>query len=274
MVLRYARKFTSIDGTEVVTFPLAERRAITTQFLRSALFPVPGRNYPIRALAYGAGLKAESRETISFVLMDPNRKPTTVDAKWDTMKSTLYSIGVGKLWSYDEQENMRWAWAYIEQMPTAPTYASINRYHLDVTVTFIRISDWYGATAMTPSSVAIAASPTTFTLSNVGNAPVYNPVFTVFGVYSQVSIYNSTTGHYMIQQRTGASANDGIRFSPGVPSVERTTDAGVTWTGDYANFLRVTGQVRMMEIAPGDNAFSVAGITNGTLSIDAYPAYH
>lgn len=273
MVLRYARKFTNYAGTDSITFPLTERRTISTQLLRSAAFTIPGTNYPVRALAYGAGLKAEARETISFVLYDPGRRPLVVDAKWDSMKSKLFSFGVGKLWTYDQQENMRWAWAYIEQMPSAPMHSGINRYHLDVTVTFIRLSDWYDADAITPASYALAGL-TTFTVNNPGNAPIYNAIITIAGTFDTPTIHNITSGHYLISSRTGTSANDILRFDAGKPSIERSTDAGVSWAGDYENYLRVSGQVQLMVLEPGNNSFSVGGVTSGTMGLTAYPAYH
>lgn len=106
----------------------------------------------------------------------------------------------------------------------------------------------------------------TFTITNPGNAPIMDAIFTIAAsTYTNPLITNITTGYRMRQVRTGTET---LVFDAGAHTVTRS---GVN---DYVNFDRLSGQVGLMRLDPGANSFTVSGFTAGTIAVAAYPAYH
>lgn len=114
-------------------------------------------------------------------------------------------------------------------------------------------------------SVYDPASP--FSITNPGNAPIFDVTITIDGSYTDPVIRNTTNGYRLQSSGTGTK----IRYDAGRPAVE--TWDGSEWVNDYANFQRNVGQVHLMRLEPGSNSFTVSGAT-GDLIISAYPAWH
>ena len=131
-----------------------------------------------------------------------------------------------------------------------------------------------GGTRAGSAASSVDPSLGSFAIVNAGNAPIYNAIITLAGTYTNPVIRNTTNGYQLETARDGTSADHKVRFDAGRPGVEYSADAGVTWAGDYANFVRQTGQVHLMVLDPGTNNFTVTGAASGTLTVTAYAAYH
>ena len=131
-----------------------------------------------------------------------------------------------------------------------------------------------GGTRAGTASATFDPSLGSFSITNSGNAPIYNAIITLAGTYTNPVIRNSTNGYQVESATDGSSAAHLLRFDAGRPAVEKSTNTGTSWANDYANFVRQAGQVHLMVLDPGVNNFLVTGCSSGTLELTAYPAYH
>lgn len=272
MALRYLEKFTDSSGGVSYTFPLSQYEMEQSQPLSVPFSPVTGADYAYNQLATSYAPKGNGIEVVRFLA-----KSTTealVDTEIDNARSKLYTAGKGKLYALDAAGTRRWAWARLMEMPQV-RLAVGNILHQPVVLNFQRFSDWYGTT-QTSVNVTLNAASQSFTVNNAGNARVFNAIFIVKGTFTDPVVTNTTNGYRLKSTRDGSNANHWLKFDAGVNSVSFSTDGGSSYSGDWSNFVRLSGQVGLMVLEPGDNAFTWActGAPSGTLSYSFYPAYH
>lgn len=270
MTVRYAEKFTSDDGSSIVfTFPLNVYEWDSRQSLTAAFDPLTGAHYDYDRLGTSLAVKRNAREMVSFLIKGTNAE---IQDKVAEARQKCYRAGRGKLWALDSTGDRWWAYARVSDMPDIRV---ANSFAVPMSIAFERMSDWYNDTAVS-GDVTLNANPTTFSIDTLGNAKVYNAVFIFKGTYVNPALTNSTSGYVMASTRDGSNANHWLRFDCGKRRVEFSTNGGTSYTGDYASFVRQTGQVQFMVLEPGSNSFSCAfgGVPSGTLSYSLYPAYH
>lgn len=219
-------------------------------------------------------MKQNRVESIRFVAAFGDAG-ATLDTEIDNIRSKLYRAGKGKLWTISAAADRRWCHARLGAVPGFRLEAS-SKFALPVALPFTAYSDWYNELQNTDAAFTMNEATETFSISNAGNARVYNAVFTLTGVFVNPRIENTTSGYVMQSTRDGTDAtNSKLRFDAGSRRVEFSSDAGVTYSGDYSNFVRQVGQVHLMVLDPGTNNFSVSfgAVPTATLLIRFYPAW-
>jgi hypothetical protein len=269
---RIPTTFESIDGATVLTFGLAEYEWDSDQPLYVPSVPLVGANYAYDQLGLAPPIKQNAHETLRFVVYEDT--PAEVDTAIDALMAKCVSIGMGKLWTTASDSSRRWAYARAIAMP-AVHWAAGDILRKAVSMDFDRSSDWYAAT-QTASANDIESDPDTFTITNPTGNSIYNAVIKLSGVWaSPVTIENTANGYGIVYNGDdGASADDVVRFDSGTGRVDRSDDAGVTWTPDYASYAPLAaGQVQIMVLKPGDNAFSVDNANGATVAVLFYSAF-
>ena len=268
---RYAEKFTSDDGFSIVfTFPLNLYEWDSgDQALSSPFSPLTGAHYDYDMLGTALAPKRNAIESVRFVVKGTAAE---IEAKITEARQKCYRAGRGKLWALDSTGDRWFAYARLRSVPG---FQLENPFVVPVTMDFARMSDWHNDTAIT-GDVTLDANPKTFSIDNLGNARVFDAVFTFKGTFIDPALTNSTSGYVMASTRDGSNANHWLRFDCGKRRLEFSTNGGTSYAGDYANFVRQPSQVQFMVLEPGVNNFSCAfgGVPSGTLSYSLYPAYH
>lgn len=265
------RRVTKVEYApgQFLALPLYNAAQETSQGLNPLFIPMSGASYEYDAIGTGPATKSNAVERLSFLLLGDSG--ADINAQVDQLRAKLYVGGRLKVWTtgdeFDEYgdpfETERWAVARITAMPEIPVGVR-NYQSLPVTVSLNRGSDWAGEDPIEPAPIAVAGS---VVVNNPGTAPIRDVVITIDGSYSSLVITNTTNGKRLASSGSGSK----IRFDAGRGAVERWN--GSAWIGDYANFVRRTGQVHLMAIEPGDNVLTISGAT-GTIAVDGYPKYH
>jgi len=110
----------------------------------------------------------------------------------------------------------------------------------------------------------ITSSPFKFTITNTGDLNSQHIIIRLRSLsgagYTDPSITNTTLGYTVSTTRDAISTSSvlSINASPGMGRARYSTDGGVTWTDDTAALsLGSAAQPVIMELAPGDNVFSI-----------------
>lgn len=266
-------KFSKFDDTETFTFPTAGYSFEEEGGLRTPEASLTGGHGGLDLLGAGTPVKESGLLRLSFEVLEST--PTLVEVTVDDMMDKLYRYGRGKLYTEGLEsgvETLRWTRARLIAMPRI-NWSAGEQLLKRAVLGFRHDPFWYDDEALYADPITINTDPQTVTVTNTGNAPIYNAVITAAGTFSALTITNTTNGYRLKTSRTGASSADLVRFDAAKPAVDYSDDTGSTWTGDYAKFLRRSGQVQLMIFEPGENSLNVAGLS-GELTIDAFPAYH
>lgn len=114
----------------------------------------------------------------------------------------------------------------------------------------------------------------TVVINNPGNAPVYDAVLILKGTFTDPAITNTTNGYVLSSTRDGAATSDWLKFDAGRHTVEFSSNSGVVYANDFANFVRAATQVGLMKLEPGNNSFTFTGMTSATLAWSFSGAWH
>ena len=270
--MRYLEKFTDEGGSISYTFPLNAYEMETSQGLVVPFGDGAGAHYGYNQLASALAVKRNAIESVRCLIVGANA--AAVDTAIDNARSYLYRAGKGKLYFYDGSSVRRWAWARLIDMPELRFDSSMIR-HQPMSLQFARFSDWYGTTQYSTNNTMNESSES-FSVVNDGNARVFNAVFTLKGTFANPVITNTTNGYRLKSTTDGTASGHWLRFDSGRNAVELSTNSGTTYTGDWANFVRLRGQVQLMVLEPGTNSFTAAftGTPSATLNVAFYHAFH
>lgn len=272
--VRYLDRFENVTGTISYKFPLAEYQWSENQQYRAAMGAVVGADYAWDYNRFGRAPKGIAFESITCSIIE--NAVLDIDAELDLMKRRLREVGLGKLWTIDSAGVRRWAYARSASAPSVSVQGT--GVPLSVNLSFMRLGDWR-AQAQTTGTVAVTASPTTFNIRNLGNAPVYDIVFryraNAISGYSSPQFVNTTNGYILTVQEVAGSADDEIKIDTKDFSVLKSTDDGVTYpTNVYSSLVLDSTQVAIMKLDPGVNAISVTGTApNFSLEYSFYAAW-
>ena len=271
MAPRYAEKFTTIDGSTLVyTFPLALYDwDPAPQGLSTLYAPLSGAHYDYDQLGDSLAVRRNTMETMRFLVKGTNAE---IEDELVECRQKCQRIGRGKLWTLDSTGARRWAYARLQSVPE---FRLDNPFVVPVAVTVDRQSDWYDDTE-TDQTVTMDEASEAFNVTNDGDAQVFNAVFLLKGTFINPVITNTTNGYVLESTRDGSAAGHWLRFDAGKRRVEFSSNGGTSYAGDYANFVRQAGQVHLMVLEAGVNAFTATfgGTPSGTLDVNFYPAYH
>jgi len=273
--IRYLEKFVSADGLTSYTFPADDYEHEAEQGYREASAAVVGADYAHDFAGAAPWPKGVADEAVRFTIWGSSE--ADAEDQFDECASTLRKIGRGKLYALASDGSRRWAWAKLAGRPTYSTRVD-DMFNIPVAVRFRRFSDWLGEDLETGSQ-AIAATPTQFSISNPGNAPVYAAVFRLrsngAAGFTNPSLTNLTNGYSVSSTRDAANGNSELKIDAGAARVLWSTDDGANYADDYALATLGALQVGLMRLEPGSN---VMGYTDGatpnlSLEWSFYPAY-
>lgn len=267
---RYAHKFTNAAGTIELTFPTNRLEFEESYPLRSTSQIMAGSSYAYRLLGNSAPYKAVADIRIRFLVVDTTE--TGIDTAIDALKQKSLGVGFGKLWSIGADASLRWCWAEVKEGPSIIVTAGRNLI-VPSGLSFARFTDWADDT-LTEEGEAINADPDTITISNAGNAKVFDAIITIRGTFTNPSIVNTTNGYHFSSTRDGSAAAHWLKIDCGKGTVQFSTDSGVTYADDKALFSRGTDQVNFMVLEVGDNTWEIDGCNGATIDVDFYPKYH
>ncbi len=268
---RYLTKFESADGSSYsYTFPKNMYSLNMDQQLRTNQVLVAGASYPFDQL--GLSPAPKSGGAASHALLIPGATGTAIDDELDDMRSNLYKAGLGKLFTDNENaDDERWCWARLASMP-ATTWHVGDAATLNVTIPWLIVSDFVSSDAY-DTDFTIDDSPKTVTVTNPGNARVYDSIFTLKDTFTNPTILNNTNGYQVATSRDGSSAAHWLEIRAGRPSVRFSTDSGVTYVGDFALVTLPLLQVQLMVLEPGDNEIIITGANGSTLNVAFDPPW-
>lgn len=276
--LRYAEKFTSINGGVSYTFPTDEYEYTAAQAFREALAEVIGADYAHDFLAGAAWPKAPGEESVRFVIWADTA--ADADSAFDTMASTLRTIGLGKLWLVDAAGTRRWCYAKLRARPAYVVNVE-QFFNMPSEASFLRLSDWY-ASAPTTGSQALSAPITAFNITNPGNARTGLVTFRLrsnaVNGFQDPILVNLTNGQALTSSRDAAGADSELRIDTATAQVRYSNDDGVSYAGDYSLVTLAAKQAVVgIELEPGDNSMSYSqalGTPDAVLEWEFWPAYH
>lgn len=254
-MLRRLVRFERRDGLEYIKLPQTEARFSTSQILRGKNFSAAGQDYPIRMTGLGPGLKDIAMESMDFVLASRNRCPGVIDGKWETLVEMCHSFGVGKLWSRDDLYDERWAWAYLSKMPDREHALSFNARHMQIQLTFGRLSDWFGETET--GEETISASPTNFDIVNPGLRRAGSLIIRLrsngVGGFDNPTLSNGIGSQTITIAKEADFASSEIRIRAANNVVEYSNDDGANYANIYDLVTLGDGQAHVMEVLRGTN---------------------
>jgi len=265
MATRHLEKFTNSAGTVSYSFPLNMAEYAPSQPLRQPSVQIAGADYAYRLRGSLPGLKALGQERVRF--LNVGATSAAVESAIDEMRSELFKIGMGKGYLLDSDASERWAWMDLAAMPEI-TVAVRRELIIPTLLTLNRYTDWFGAAQSVNQTVA--ASPTTWTVTNPGNANAYAVVMRLRANtgtgFVNPRLDNLTNGYYWSSTRDSASADDELKVDAGAQTVQYSPDDGVSYANDFSLFTRGTSQIAYMVLAPGDNSIRYTG--GGSPSLD------
>jgi len=267
--------FESYDGAFTYTFPRYEHEWASSQDLRVAWERVAGGSYAYDMQGLLSAPKDPAEETVQFVIAGDSG--TAVDQQLNTLRSILYRAGRGRLWSQDSAGARYWAWARANNLADFELRKQNFRY-VPVSVSFVRLSDWYGAVEQVVSAT-VTTTPAEVIVNNPGPGVVQNATITLKanGANGYVSprVDNNTTGEWFQIARTAANGNHQLRVDTGRYTVDASTDNGASWTSAYDSFTQGGLSVGFMRLEAGANTLTITNTNtpNLTFEIRFYPVY-
>ncbi len=275
MAQKYLEKFESADAVTSVVFPLNLYEWSSRQDVAAPAGHPVGADYDFDFLGFGKAPKMNAAERVRFASVGT---PASIDSAIQTIRADCYNIGPGKLYTLDNAGARLWAWARITAMPRF-TVSFDNPRLTPVGLDFTRMSDWYDDTQTAVTEV-ITATSGSFVVANAGDAQVKNAIFrfraNTAGGLSNPALIHASNGHQFSSTRDSSGADDELKVDCGKPSVDWSTDDGVSYADDYANFAIGSLQVAFMILEPGNNTinYTCSGTPNFDIDYSFYPAYH
>lgn len=277
-VPRLLRRLESQDGSITWVAPVTYLEYESEQALQVPEGVAVGTDYGYDMLGNQEARLTSSVERLRFGII-AKCSPSEIDTLFGQLRARLYQIGLGKGYTIDYDGRRRWAYMRLIAIPTysvvaLDTPAGVKV--LSVIATFRRSSPWFGEALVTAGPFTINSQPEIFTITNAGELSVFNGVYLLKGTWAAgITIDNTTNGKRLATNTPGTGVNDWMRFDAGRPAVEFSSDGGTNYTPDYLNFVRKSGQVQLMALKQGANAFEVdAGAApNATFEVSYYVPY-
>lgn len=278
-VQRYPEKFEDTGGTLTTTFDLHRLEAGEEQSWDASISDVLNADYPFRHTGTAPGKKSVRKVSVNFEIVG-SASATALDTAVDTMLGVLRRAGLGKLYTMGADGTRRWCWAAVLGRPGLPV-ANLNWIHQPVSILFDGFSDWFATSLSTFSTtVSTGESPKSVTWNNPGTARMRLKITATAlgtnGYQGGFTVANTTLGQSITTTRTSTSTNSRVEIDSNKQSIRYSTDAGATYTDDYASAtIPATQRDLAIELEPGDNTivFTVANTPNVTFAAEGYAAY-
>lgn len=264
---RFLEKFTSASGGLSYTFPLSRYEYQPQQSLRLPTARTVGQDYAYDLLASTLAPREVGREVVRFAVVE--NVATDMDDELDDMAALLFRAGRGKLYTLGADATRRWAWARLVEMPSM-TITPYNTRLLPVSLSFLRLSDWFDSSATTDTEV-VTADEQQWTVTNPGDLPARLMTIQIIanaaGGITNPVITNLTNGYVLASTRDSAAEDDEIKLDTEAGTIEYSADAGATFADDFAEYTVPTDQpVLSFQLEPGANTIQYEG--GGTINCD------
>lgn len=273
--MRRPLKFQSSDGTVVYTFSNLEMEWQSEQAFLGGLARIAGADYPHDYHGLASSPRDSARERIRCAIVGANAG--AVEAGLDDARGTCTSVGKGKLFLTDSDDALRWAWARLFGMPSM-TIGKGMYTHTFLIFDFLRLSDWHPTDAY-DEEFPVDATTESFTVTNPGNLPTWDPVIRIRAndtnaVTFPVTFENNRNGmSFTLDRADFTTANEELRIDCEHDLVEYSDDNGATYAADPGTIELPAGQTRIMRFEPGANPIEVttAGTPDYDIDIDFEP---
>lgn len=267
--MRVLTRFESADGLLILTLPMRRGEQSEGQSARVALERPP-------LMAYAADLQGSATVVpdvaevrLRAVLLDPE-----ADADLDQLRALLRRIGRGKLWMRLGDASERWCWARADELGSYEV--SYERpVETGISLTFLRLSDWYAAT-QSEVSQAVTASPTSLNLTSNGRVPTrqLEVEITANAVngFANPTVKNVSAAMSFTVSASSTAAGQKVR----VTTSGNLTRGAQFWDGSAWSDVPVTpggNQAELMVIEPGTQVIEVTGVTDGTVTVRWHDAF-
>jgi hypothetical protein len=257
------------------TFPLKRYEYTDEQPVRTAYGAAVGASYSHDYLGSARSPKGNAKSNVRFFALETST--ALLDAEIDELRSKLYEIGLGKVWTLGADATRRWAYARLEAMPEI-LVAVGQTVHMPTAAQFARLSDWYDESVTTVTG-AITTATGYLTVTNPGNATVYNAIIRIRSSsaagFTNPGVTNLRTGESFSSTRDAASTSDELKIDCGALTVGYSANDGASYADDMAVFTRGADQVGFMTFPPGQSTIEITcgGTPNLSLEISLWGAY-
>lgn len=259
-------KFTSQDLVIAQRFPTVDYEWEHTQPFRAPALTIVGASYQFDSLRQSVSPRDNAEEIIRFSIV----KSCAADAQRarSALRTNLYRAGSGYLWLIDASDKVYRAPARLMGMPEIR--GMLNERSLPTVCQFERFDDWADPTLVTVNT-NVNATPTTFSITNPGNIELSAMTITLIsnsatGFIDPV-LTNLTNGYAFSSSRDATSNQSRLRIDTARAAVEYSSDAGVHYASDWANFVNGTNQVDFFKLSPGVNQITYSGGASPNLTI-------
>lgn len=293
VTIRYVEKFEAIDASISYSFALGGYECQIEQDMRTAFGYGVGADYAHDFHGYGIPPKGLKR--IRLRALSVESSAANLEAEIDEAMSECYRIGLGYLYTLDQDgTTRRRCLARLNSMPSLTR--SVGQFvHIPLIFDFVGLSDWMATTPTTFGETGITANSKSFTVTNPGNIPVTSGFYIALTAgdtagWGPVTIKNITTGQVFTSARVAEL--DGAYLLVGLPDYSVTYDNGrdsllVGSAGRYVGQAVVGNQAARNDngaadfsggfftLEPGDNSFVITmpGSPNYDYGYFFYGAY-
>lgn len=267
-------KFTTLDGSSSVAFPMARYHWQSTQGVRLADVQVIGADYAIDMIGSGVAPRdVGSEKATGRIHFDD---PDDIQDKIDELRAECLRFGRGKLWVSDDDDVLWWAIARVTAIP--PIDLDVENWMAPpFEVDFRRYSDWRAETATTVTETVTSTSED-ISVVNGGTLDVSDAIITITanesGGFDGINITNLSNGDEFTIDQVAAGDGSVLKIDCGRHTVQYASD-GETFVSAYGNFTWGDKQVDFMRLPKGTSTLRVVNDTtpNCDVEIEFYQAY-
>lgn len=256
------------DDTDGYDFPRNQFEFDLTSGLYVPTLPVAGGNFAGKLLGDRSPTQQNRRLSIRYVHRGDT--PQAADTALDAARAAIAEIPDGRLimLGQDGSDDVeRWAYAHPLSMPSV-RWQSGDIFRIGSGIEFELTSTFKDATITNMSQVTVNGSTETFTITNPGNATVYDAVFTLDGDADTPILENLTSGDIVTLNYSLSSEEWELDCGRYTSTIEGVGAWNVT-------SLPVSG-VYFIRLLPGVNNFELrcTGTPAATLDCAFYGAWH
>lgn len=274
MTTRYLEKFESENGTISVTLPLFAYEYASRQSLIVPIRQVSGASYAYPLRGNTQAIKAIGTESANFAHVE-DFSFAALENSMDALKYAAITAAIGWIYLLADDGTRRRARGFITDVPEM-TIGYTQGLSIPAMVSWIRLTDWQSPDLIVTDPITLDDTPLTFSMDIEGNAPCYDAVIEIFGVFTNPKLVNETNGYTLESTRDGALGSDSLRFDAGRNRVEFSDDTQATYVPDFANFVRADRQIQLMRLDPGTDDFEYTdgGAPGATVIVQYHPHWH
>lgn len=267
--MRVLTRFESPDGLLVLPIPRQRGEQSESHSLRLGLERAPLAPYAVDLQGAASAVPDTAQIRVRAVLLEPD-----TDSTLDQLRALLRRIGRGRLWMELDDGTERWCWARAEELVS---YDVSHERPLEtgVALSFVRLSDWYGATAQVQTET-ITASPAQFVVTSQGLVTTRHVELEMTALsaqgFQQPTIRNLSLALSFTVLAAATAAGQKVRVALADNLIRRA------WFYDSATWSEVVAlpgasQAELFALAPGPQQVEVTGATDATLTLRWYDAF-